>query len=368
MLLQPPPRDVREFEAVLPEWNPDVDDMLVCRQVREETHDVKTFVFSARYPCQFRFRPGQFLTFDLPLEGGMIQRCYTISASAARPFRATITVKRVPRGPGSNWLHDNLKPGSEIRAVGPMGEFVPDLFSEKKWLLLSAGSGITPLMSMARTAADLGDDRDIIFLHAARSPRDIIFRQELDMMARQQEGMRLALICESLSEEKSWPGLTGRLSNVMLQLIAPDLDEREVYCCGPEPFMEAVRVMLVELGYDMERYHQESFDFAVMEEEEPFEMPVVDDGVEHATFRVELARSGQVLECGPDMTILNAARAAGLRLPSSCARGLCGSCKSHMVSGSVDMKHGGGIRQREIDQGQILLCCSRPTSDVVIDR
>ena len=368
MLLQSPPLQAMEFDTVLPEWDPDIDDVLVCRQVREETHDVKTFVFSARYPCQFRFRPGQFLTFDLPLDGGTIQRCYTISASAARPFRATITVKRVPGGAGSNWLHDNLKPGTEIRAAGPMGEFVPDLSNDRKWLLLSAGSGITPLMSMARTAADLGDDRDMIFVHAARSPRDIIFRQELDMMARQQEGLRLALICEDLSQEKSWPGLTGRLSNVMLQLIAPDLDEREVYCCGPEPFMEAVRTMLVELGYDMARYHQESFDFAVLEEDEPFEIPVVDERAEFTVFRVELARSGQVLECSPDMTILTAARAAGLRLPSSCARGLCGSCKSHMLSGSVDMTHGGGIRQREIDQGQILLCCSKPTSDVVIDR
>lgn len=368
MLFQPPPCEAREFEAVLPEWNPEVDDILICRHVREETHDVKTFVFSARYPCQFRFRPGQFLTLDLPIDGETVQRCYTISASAARPFRATITVKRVPGGIASNWLHDNLKPGMEIQAMGPMGDFVPDLSVDRKWLMLSAGSGITPLMSMARTTADLGDDRDLIFFHAARSPRDIIFRQELDMMARQQEGMRLALICETLSQEKSWPGLTGRLSSTMLQLIAPDLDEREIYCCGPEPFMEAVRTMLVELGYDMDRYHQESFDFAALAEDEPYEVPEIDEPVERTVFQVELAKSGQVLECGPDTTILNAARAAGLRLPSSCARGLCGSCKSHMVSGTVDMKHSGGIRQREIDQGQILLCCSRPTSDVVIDR
>ncbi|WP_346433095.1 FAD-binding oxidoreductase [Breoghania sp.] len=230
MLLQPPPSETREFQAVLPEWNPDVDDVLVCHQIREETHDVKTFIFSERYHCQFRFQSGQFLTLDLPVDGWKIQRCYTISASAARPFRATITVKRVPGGICSNWPHDNLKPGDEIRAVGPMGDFVPDLDTERKWLLLSAGSGITPLMSMARTSADLGDDRDMIFVHAVRSPRDIIFRQELDMMARQQEGMRLALICKNLSQEKSWLGLTGRLSSVMLQLIAPDLDEREIYC------------------------------------------------------------------------------------------------------------------------------------------
>ncbi len=355
-------------EASLPEWDPDVDDVLVCRQVRDETHDVKTFVFSARQPCLFRFRPGQFLTLDLPINGKVFNRCYTISASAAQPFRVAITVKRVPGGEVSNWLHDNLLPGVEIHAVGPMGDFTPKPALRAKWLLLSAGSGITPLMSMARTSADLAEDRDLIFVHAARSPHDIIFRQELDMMARQSPGMRLAHVCETVAGEKSWSGLTGRVSRTMLQLIAADIMEREIYCCGPAPFMAAVRAMLVEIGYDMTGYHQESFDF---NELDAVDVDVAAPEVTEAasdSFRVEFALSGRVLECGPDTTILNAARAAGLRLPSSCTRGLCGSCKSRMVSGTVDMKHGGGIRQREIDQGQVLLCCSKPTSDVVIER
>lgn len=85
-------------------------------------------------------------------------------------------------------------------------------------------------------------------------------------------------------------------------------------------------------------------------------------------FRVELAKSQRTIDCGADRNILAAARTAGLRLPSSCGRGLCGTCKSKLVSGSVDMKHAGGIRQREIDQGMILLCCSKPLSDLVIER
>ena len=97
--------------------------MLVCRQVRPETHDVKTFVLEARRPQLFRYRPGQFLTFDFEIDGERINRCYTISSTPTRPHLISITTKRVPGGPVSNWLHDRLKPGMELRATGPMGEF-----------------------------------------------------------------------------------------------------------------------------------------------------------------------------------------------------------------------------------------------------
>jgi ferredoxin-NADP reductase len=356
--------------SALPEWNPDIDDVLVCRQVRHETHDVATFLFSARQPCLFRFKPGQFLTLELTIGGETINRCYTISASSARPYRLSITVKRQPGGVVSNWLHDNLRPGAEIRAIGPLGDFTPPPSSREKWLLLSGGSGITPLMSMARTCCDLAEDRDIVFVHAARSPRDIIFRHELDLMAQQMPRLRIAHICESAVGERAWSGFAGRLSPPMLQLIAPDMLEREVLCCGPAPFMAAVRVMLEAAGFDMARYHQESFDFAELSRADEVANPAAEPepGTAASTFRLEFAKSGRVIECSPDTTVLAAAKAAGLRLPSSCTRGLCGTCKSRILSGSVDMKHEGGIRQREIDQGLALLCCSKPRSDLVIDR
>ena len=107
----------------LPGWDAETDDVLVCRLVRDETHDVKTFVFSAREPRLFRYKPGQFLTLDLPIGGQVINRCYTISSAPTRGHLISITVKRVPGGIVSNWLHDTLKPGYELRAVGPLGEF-----------------------------------------------------------------------------------------------------------------------------------------------------------------------------------------------------------------------------------------------------
>ena len=367
--------------AALPEWNPDIDDALVVRAIRDETADVKTFVLAPRNPCVFRYEPGQFITLDLTIGGESINRCYTISSAPTRPHTISITVKRVPGGPVSNHLHDTLKVGSILRAVGPMGDF--SCFRQgapkpsPKYLFLSGGSGITPLMSMARTFHDLAEPRDIAFVHAARSPADIVFRNELELMARNQPShFRFAPICEGDSPLQPWHGLRGRLNLGLLNHIAPDYKAREIFVCGPSPFMAAVREMLKGAGFDMARHHEESFDFAELANAEPeiaaevIAAEIVADIAKPAavTYQIEFAKAKRTIECSSDMFVLDAARRAGVRLPSSCSKGLCGTCKSKLVSGTVDMKHGGGIRQREIDAGMALLCCSKPTSDLVVDR
>lgn len=353
-------------------WDADADDALVCRAVRAETHDVKTFVFSAREPRRFSHQPGQFLTFAFEIGGETVNRCYTISSAPTRPDTVAITVKRVPGGPVSNWLHDTIKPGSVVRAMGPMGEFTCFEHPAQKYLLLSGGSGVTPMMAMARTFHDLGEARDVVFAHSARTPADIVFRDELELMARRDASFRFAAICETDAPGEAWFGFRGRLTLPALELIAPDFREREIFVCGPAPYMSAVKAMLAGAGFDMSRHHEESFDFdqlpaedaeaAIVAEAELADAPTV------RIFKVEFAKANRVIECGEDTTVLVAARKAGVRLPSSCSKGLCGTCKSKLVSGTVEMKHGGGIRQREIDAGMALLCCSKPTSDLVVDR
>ncbi|GLK66977.1 hybrid-cluster NAD(P)-dependent oxidoreductase [Hansschlegelia plantiphila] len=353
-------------------WDADADDELICRTVREETHDVRTFVFSAKSPRRFAHQPGQFLTFAFEIGGETINRCYTIASAPTTPDTVAITVKRVPGGPVSNWLHDTMKPGSVVRAMGPMGEFTCFRHPAEKYLFLSGGSGVTPMMAMARTFHDLGEARDVAFVHSARTPADIVFRDELELMARHNPDFRFSAICKTDGPAERWPGVRGRLSRPALKLLVPDLRDREVFVCGPAPYMAAVESMLVELGFDMARRHEESFDFdalsaqdteaAVVAEAELDSRPTV------RTYKVEFAKTKRVIECGEDTTVLAAARRAGVRLPSSCSKGLCGTCKSKLVSGTVDMSHGGGIRQREIDAGMALLCCSKPTSDLVVDR
>jgi glycine betaine catabolism B len=357
-----------ELDARLPEWDSEEDDVLVCRAVRQETHDVKTFVFSGRSPRRHSFKPGQFITLDLMIGGQAVNRCYTISSSPTRPHLMSITTKRFAGGVVSPWMHDTLKPGDEIRAIGPMGEFncADHASANGKYLLLSAGSGITPMMSMARSFHDLALETDVLFLHSARSPADIIFRSELALMARS-PSFRAVPICERDSPDESWTGLRGRVSLTMLQLVSPDLMEREVFACGPAPYMAGIRAMLNEAGFDMARYHEESFNFEDLAPADAGLAPPANEDVT-PTYKVEFTKSRRTIEVSADMNVLAAARAAGMRLPSSCARGLCGTCKSKLVSGEVSMHHQGGIRQREIDAGMVLICCSKPLSDLVIDR
>ena len=150
-------------------------------------------------------------------------------------------------------------------------------------------------------------------------------------------------------------------------MIAPDLLMREVFCCGPAPYMAAVRAMLDAAGFDPARYREESFAFAAADE--PDSGPPPQPAAASAgSFTVQFTGLGRVIQCPAGATILAAARAAGLRLPSACNKGVCGTCKSRLIAGTVDLRHGGGIRQREIDAGMTLLCSARPTSDVMIGR
>jgi glycine betaine catabolism B len=361
------------WDAPPSKWNPDADDTLVCASIRDETHDVKSFLFRTLIPHLFRFKPGQFITLELEIDGQAINRCYTISSAPTRPDTLSITVKRQPGGIVSNWLHDNLKPGSELRVLGPAGDFSCANHGASKYLFLSGGSGVTPLMSMARTFYDLGDGADIVFAHSARSPRDIIFRSELAAMSAGMAKFRPAFICEKSGEDDPWDGHTGYLTLPVLRLIAHDFADREVFCCGPEAYMKAVRSLLQGAGFDMARYHEESFSFERLGDAliEPASTPpavAAPAPSAEGSFRIEFTKSGQTITCGPDQFILDAAKAAGMRLPFSCAKGMCGTCKSKKISGDVAMTHQGGIRQREIDQGMFLPCCSKPLSDVVLER
>jgi ferredoxin-NADP reductase len=341
----------------LPFWDPERDDTLVCAGVREETADVRTLVFRPERELLFRFVPGQFMTFELD----SVQRCYTIASPPTRPFRIEITTKR--SGAGSAWLHDHVRPGTRLRVQGPAGEFSFGAAPRGKYLFLAGGSGITPLMSMARTAHDLGSVADIVLVQSARTAQDLLFAGELaDMSSR--PGFRAASVVGADRPGARWHGLRGRLCAPILSAVAPDLAERDVFCCGPAPYMAAVRDLLKASGYDLRRYREESFSFAAGEPEpEPEIRPSAQGG-----YQILFTTSGRTISCAADTPVLSAARAAGLRLPSACNKGVCGTCKSRMISGTVEMKHGGGIRQREIDAGMVLLCCSRPTSDLVVER
>lgn len=347
-----------------------------CVKVIQETHDVKTFTFSLGQPVLFFFKPGQFVTLELEIEGQRVMRSYTLSSSPSIPYSFSITVKRAPDGLVSNWLHDQLKSGDQIAVHGPTGQFNCLDFPADKVLLLSGGVGITPVMSMARWWFDTDSDVDMKFVHSARSPADIIYARELEYMSTRIDNFQLHLVCEQSGDGQAWAGYRGYVNEYMLRLIAPDFLEREVFCCGPMPYMTAMRQLLADLGFNMQHYHEESFG----------ETPVDDvkDAQQHADaadqqqdtaeqvvvrFLQPDADSGDAntATVGKGSNLNEAAATAGINIAKACGMGICGACRVKVNSGEVEMKHNGGISPEEESQGYVLSCCTDVLSDIDIE-
>lgn len=339
---------------------------LECVNVLPEAPNVRTFVFRAPSGARFRYAPGQFLTLEVPVPGGAVQRTFTISSSPSQSLSLSITVKAHEGGQASRWMLDHLRPGMRIRASGPAGLFTLPAQPDGKYLFIGAGSGITPLMSMTTYLFDRGEPIDVIFINCARRPSELIFRTKIEHMAMRMPGLFLNFVVTKNEPYDAWTGFRGRFNQLMLGLMAPDYLEREVYCCGPESFMQSVRDMLVALGYDMDGYHQESFHAPV---EVPGEAPQLDDLVPQEDHVAELifARSGVSVPCAETDTVLGVAKAAGLNIPSGCTFGVCGTCRVRKTAGDVHMVHNGGISEEDIEDGYILACCSHPIGRVAVE-
>jgi len=338
--------------------------LLECISVTPETPDVMTFLFRSEDQNWFRYLPGQFVTLELPVGKEPLYRTYTLSSSPSRPYALSVTVKAQATSIGTRWMFDNLKPGMKIRALGPLGDFSYVRHPGDKYLFISAGSGVTPMMSMVRDMSDRAPQSDIAFINCSRSPSDIVFRHELEYLARFMPRLSLGFIVENCGRTDLWSGLKGMVDKAKIALMSPDFMDRTVFCCGPEPFMAAIRSMLDASGFDMSRYHQESFSpaapVAVGES-----IHTVADG--EALSMVGFTLSGKEVPCQPGQTVLMTARAAGVRIGAACESGICGTCRVLKLSGEVEMNHNGGILDDEIDEGYILACCSRPLTDVKVE-
>ena len=399
-----------------------------CVQIIDETADAKTFTFVADPPVKFSYQPGQFLTLNLDINGKSVKRSYSISSTPSRPHSIEVTVKRVPAPrdvpdapPGlvSNWLHDNMKVGSQIEVNAPVGKFTNFANPSAKLFLISAGSGVTPMMSMSRWICDTVSNVDIVFLNSARSPEDIIFRQELEMMTARYPNFKLAITVTRPVPGQPWYGYTGRINETILPAIAPDYKDRTVYVCGPSPFMEATKELLAKIDFPMENYYEESFGGAkkkkkatpaaaptgdqtsifqpvttppVTPQREPVSVasnpPAVPPTViesaptppsappsppaaapepqpaaaKSSSPMVVLSKSGQEIACDGEESILDVAEAEGADLPFGCRMGACGACKVKKLEGEV-------VYDDDVDceEGSILACVARPVNRVVIE-
>jgi ferredoxin-NADP reductase len=334
---------------------------LVCVKVVDEARGVRTFAFAHSHGAWFSYQPGQFLTIEPVIDGKTVPRSYTISSTPTRPGLLEITVKRLPGGVVSNWLHDNMRSGRELEARGPFGKFTCVNFPRDKYLFLSAGSGITPLMSMLRYLHDLAAPVDVIFFHSAATLDDLAFRNELRLCAERSPNIRIELSLTGDTGERPWDGLRGRLDNGMLHHIAPDFRDRAVLACGPPGFMDKTKQLLAGNGFPLAtQFAQESF-----VPKPARSADVLRDGARERKSTVVFVRSNQSVEISSEETILDAATRCNIDIPSSCRQGRCGTCRATKISGDVLMPDQEALSADEVAQGEILTCIGQPASEVV---
>jgi glycine betaine catabolism B len=268
------------------------------------------------------------------------------------------TVKAV--GLVSNWLHGNVSVGFELPIQGIAGGFTCGGKSEtvpEKILLLSAGSGITPMLSIARWLSDRAHRTDAVFLHSARSPQDIIARSELEFLATQNPRFNLRFTVTEPSA--TWNASTGRINRAMLKAI-PDLLDRTVYVCGPAGFMTGVKEMLFELGLPLSQYQEESFGGAA-----GVLSNLSKTSAGKTTPTIEFAKSQCTVTPLPEESILAAGLRSGVSLSHGCRMGTCGVCKVKLRSGEVNYSRPPSALHG--DQGMVLPCVACAVDRVVLE-
>jgi uncharacterized protein YcbX/ferredoxin-NADP reductase len=321
---------------------------LRCVARESIARDFTTFWFSVEHGPIPDYRPGQYLPIEIEINGVKHSRCYTLSSAPCEQGRLAISVKRVAQGTVSNWLSDHLRVGDSLYALQPDGQFHLDPERSQPLLLLSAGSGITPMLSILRYLAVAGNITDTVFYHQCRSEADIPCRKELERLALTHPGLTLKFALTEPTE--SWRGLCGRLSLDRIEEIE-DVERRQAYVCGPDGFMKTAKNLLIRSGLAATAYHQESFGMATLEKGPMKTLTISIDGRQFVGDN--------------QSTLLQQADTAGISIASSCRAGLCGACRVKVVSGEV--KQADAPALPFIGEGMALACCCIPQDDVIID-
>lgn len=229
-----------------------------CVETILEAGDMMTFVFRRMDGAPLAFRSGQYMNIDFPIYGAEAEpesRSYSISSAPTEPWTFSVTIKRDPAGLVSPWAHESIRPGTVLEMLGPVGAFhLADYDRRARYLLLAAGAGITPLMSMIRTIHSLPGQADVILLYHGSAPDRFAFTDELDFLERADFRIQVVYClgdrAQETAESATWTGRTGRLSAELLDEVVPDANGRQVFACGPEGYLNTAADCLSRVGVD----------------------------------------------------------------------------------------------------------------------
>lgn len=349
---------------------------LVVVGIEEQTTDARTIFLGSADPARPlpRAEAGQFLTFEFPVGGQRLRRSYSLCTNPLAEGPHAITVKRIDGGRASSWLTTALAVGDTLEALGPpSGRFVyrpnPAPGRPRRVVLIGAGSGITPLMAIARTALAAEADTQVALLYGNRAPEDVIFRRALDELAVAYPG-RLDVRHVLERGAASMGAVEGRLTAALIArelpnlFAAPDIqgvprlaDAHAFYVCGPPVVMDNARGALLLAGVPKARIHEERFQT----------LPPAREASVPATI---LMRRGPVetpVLLKPGETLLEAAWRAGVLVGSSCTMGGCGACKVRVLDGELAMPEASCLTSAELEDGYALACVARCAGPATVE-
>jgi len=338
---------------------------------RQETYDSVSIAFGVPEDLRaaFAFKPGQYLTLRAKIGGEEVRRSYSIS-SGADEGELRVAVRRAEHGRFSCFVNDKLNKGDRIDVAPPEGRFTAEIGEAAHFVFFAAGSGVTPVMSLIRSALAANDEAQATLIYGNRTTQSIMFRRALEELKDRYVG-RLAVFHVLSRESQEIAVLDGRVDAAKVGLfaaeIAPPKNVSGYFLCGPFGMIEAARAALIAAGAEPKRIKAELFTTDGAPAPAP---PPLAPAAHEGEIEVDCVLEGRThhIAVRPGDLIIEAAHAQGLEIPNSCRGGMCCTCRCKLVEGKVAMDANYSLEPWELEAGYVLGCQSRPlTAKVKLD-
>lgn len=342
---------------------------LKVKEVVRETEDAVSIHFEHPEEGKIEYKAGQFFTLIVNIDGKEERRSYSVCSSPFVDAYPAVAVKRVVGGKVSNYLNSTLKAGDTMKVIPPLGHFTTEFSSSnsRNLVLIGGGSGITPMMSLAKSALSQEPNSKVTLLYANRDTESIIFKTKLEELKSQYQNFEVFHVLEQ--NASGYGQFEGYITQSIVQQVKESVNDNsaEYFICGPGPMMDIAINSLKNLGVAENLVRKESFTTSSSTRKEA---PASTGSGEIVAREVTIILDGEEYKytVEPNEYILEKGLDSNIDMPFSCQSGLCTACRGKCLSGKVKMDESDGLSQAELDEGYVLPCVSHPlTDDVVIE-
>lgn len=344
---------------------------LRIKDIRKETSECVSIAFDipADLKSEFVYKQGQYITLKLNINGEEIRRSYSACSSPLTDENLRIAVKAVENGRMSTYLNNGIEPGLEVEVMKPMGNFYTEMQpgDSNHYVAFAAGSGITPIMSILKTALKVSDKNRFTLFYGNRRTEEIIFKSELDQLI-ETYGARLDVIHILSRENTSDPLFSGRITvdkcRELFEQYESAKNGDDYFLCGPFDMIMSIKDHLESSGIAKEQIHFELFSTPTEDATEQTESTV--ESFTESKVKIVLDGDEMDITVPKGENILDAALDAGLDAPYACTGGSCCTCRAKIIEGGAEMDVNYALTDKEVEDGYILTCQSHPTTSTMV--